>query len=659
MTGRVDEALLERAREAAGRDAWEQAYDLLTESDRSEQLDPEALTLLANAAYITARAEEAIATWERVHAGHLQAGDREAAAGAAAQISGLMLEAGLFGPSRGWIRRAEALIEDLPDSLVHADLAAISIWPPFIQGDLEGAMEASRRAVEIGTRLGVSGTRAQGLNGQARVLIALGEMDEGMALLDEAAVAAVSGELDPLSASFLYCSTVCAYQGLAEYDRAEEWTKAMDRWTTDHPIGSFRGFCRAHRAEIMRLRGSWRDAEEEAQRACDEVRPYARVDVGWPLTELGLIRLRMGNLAGAEDAYVESIELGWDPQPGLGMVHLAQGDVDRASAEIREALEHPSEVESWERPPHTDLRRAPLYAAQVEIAVAAGDLDRARWAAGELERVASLYGSKALRAGAAFARGTVQLAEGDLDGAWRSFEDSARSWKQIGAPYESARARLALAEVHRAGGRRERALQEVRAARSVFERLGARLDVRRALEEGAKLGTGAARAADRRTKVFMFTDIVRSTNLVEAIGDEAWGHLVRWHNEKIASLVAAYGGDVVRTMGDGFFVAFDEARSGIECAVMIQRALDEHRREQGFSPRVRIGLHRAEATAEGADWTGMGVHVAARIGALAEGEDILVSRGTAEDAGFDVSAPRPVALKGVAEPVEVVAVAWR
>jgi class 3 adenylate cyclase len=381
--------------------------------------------------------------------------------------------------------------------------------------------------------------------------------------------------------------------------------------------------------------------------------------VGWPLTELGLVRLRLGNLAGAEAAYLESIEQGWDPQPGLALVHLAKGDVGRAAAEIQEALEHPSEVESWERPPYTDLRRAPLLFAQVEIAVAAGDVDRAGWAAGELERVASKYGSKALQAGVAWSKGLVHLATGEHQEAGRLLEQSARLWKQIGAPYESARVRMALAQAYRAAELQERAVHEIRAARSVFERLGARLDMRRALEEEATLETSGARSPERETKLFMFTDIVSSTNLVEAIGDEAWGHLVRWHNERIASLVAAYGGDVVRTMGDGFFVTFDEARVGIECAVMIQRALAEHRREEGFSPTVRIGLHGAEATSEGADWTGMGVHVAARIAALAEGEEILVSANTAEGSGLEVSAPRSVSLKGVAEPVEVVAVRWR
>jgi class 3 adenylate cyclase len=254
----------------------------------------------------------------------------------------------------------------------------------------------------------------------------------------------------------------------------------------------------------------------------------------------------------------------------------------------------------------------------------------------------------------------VQLADGDAQGARESFEEGMRLWHEIDAPYESARARGRVAEAYRAAGSGERAALELEAARKAFERLGAKVDAQHA----ARLLGGApgvrTRIHVREEKVFMFTDIVKSTNLIEVIGDEAWGHLVRWHNETLASLVAAHAGEVVRTTGDGFFVTFDTPRGGVECAVAIQRALAEHRREHGFAPWVRIGLYRAEATSEGGDWSGIGVHAAARIGALAEAEEILVSRDMLVDdeTEFVTSAPRSVALKGISEPVEIVSVVW-
>jgi class 3 adenylate cyclase len=328
---------------------------------------------------------------------------------------------------------------------------------------------------------------------------------------------------------------------------------------------------------------------------------------------------------------------------------------------IRGALDSPSDLPSWEVPPNTELRRAPRLAAQVEIAIAAADLETARSAAGELEAIARTFGSKALQASAATARGAVLLADGDGSDARRTLEKGMRLWHELKAPYEAARARMGVAEAYRILGNEERAALELRSARSTFERLGAKADARRA---GALLVTARRdhlAAPERDEKVFMFTDIVKSTDLVNLIGDEAWGHLVRWHNETIASLVAAHGGEVVRTTGDGFFVTFDATGKALDCAVAIQRTLAQHRREHGFAPWVRIGLHRGEATREGADWSGVWVHVAARIGALADAEEILVSSDTlrGDDSPFKMSSPRSVSLKGIPGPVDVVSVVWR
>ncbi len=207
--------------------------------------------------------------------------------------------------------------------------------------------------------------------------------------------------------------------------------------------------------------------------ACEELRPYLRREFGWPLTELGRIRFRKGDIQGAEDAFLAAHEAGWDPQPGLALVHLSRGDVERAAASIHEALDRPSTIPSKEWPPNTALRRVPLLEAQVEIEIAAGDLVRARSAAEELGRVAALFQSKAFGASANLAHGRVLLAEGDTAAASRDFEIAAQQWGDIGAPYETALARMGLAQALRAEGKEERALLEFRAARATFERIGA------------------------------------------------------------------------------------------------------------------------------------------------------------------------------------------
>jgi class 3 adenylate cyclase len=169
-------------------------------------------------------------------------------------------------------------------------------------------------------------------------------------------------------------------------------------------------------------------------------------------------------------------------------------------------------------------------------------------------------------------------------------------------------------------------------------------------------GRGVPRRVE---KTFMFTDIERSTNLVEAMGDEAWQSVIRWHDEALRSLFAAHRGEEVAATGDGFFVAFGSPDEALACAVAIQRKLADHRRAQGFAPQVRIGLHAAGATQVGDNFTGKGVHEASRISGLAEGGEILASRETAAGGRFPMSQPRSVMVKGIAEPVEIVSIDWQ
>jgi class 3 adenylate cyclase len=166
---------------------------------------------------------------------------------------------------------------------------------------------------------------------------------------------------------------------------------------------------------------------------------------------------------------------------------------------------------------------------------------------------------------------------------------------------------------------------------------------------------------DRRVlKTFMFTDIVKSTNLAEAMGDTAWSELLRWHDETLRSFFSAHGGDEVSSTGDGFFVGFDSPDAAVACAVAIQRRLADHRKQHGFAPQVRIGLHASGAAQVGRSFRGKGVHEAARIADLGEGGEIVASMATVGDASsYRVSESRTVTLKGLSEPMDVVSIDWR
>ena len=646
----VAEKSLHEARAAFDRHAWQEAFDLLAAADASEGLAPEDIERLGEAAWWIGRIDDCIEARERAHGAYVERGNNRRAAFVALDLSNDYYSRLAASVAMGWLNRAQRLLNDEPECPEHGYMSRTLALVGLALGNLENALNYAKRTFEIGNRFGDRDLQAYGLSIQGSALVAKGQVNEGLALLDEATAAALSGELSAFATGSIYCGTIGTCERLADYRRAGEWTEAANRWCDRQSITGFPGRCRVHRAHIMRLRGAWAEAEKDARRACDELEHFTPTFAAGAFYEVGEIRLRMGDLAAAEDAFRQTHELGQEPQPGLSLVRLAEGNLDAAAAMIRGALV-PASLDR--------LARGRLLPAQVEIAVAAGDLETARSAADEMDPIAEAYGTPALQASAACARGALQLAEGDAAAACESLRRGWRLWQEVDAPYEVAGARMLLAAAYQAEGDGEGAKLELRSARSAFERLGAVLDTRRADE---LLGDGASQKATRRAvKTFMFTDIVRSTNLVEAIGDEAWENLLHWHDRTLRSLFGEHGGDEIKHGGDGFFVAFEDAAAAVECAAAIQRTLADHRRDHGFAVQVRIGLHSAEATRRGRDYGGKGVHKAARIAAIAEGGEILSSQATlaGDSVRYSLSEPRLVSLKGISEPVPVVAIEWR
>jgi class 3 adenylate cyclase len=636
---------LEAGRDAARRHAWRDAYDLLRRADADGRLGPEDLGSLAEAAWWTGRLEEGLGLRERAYAGFVEAGETRRAAMTAIMLSHNHLARGAMSISSGWLARAERLLGEADEGVEHGHLALVRGLAALEVGELATAREELSRAYDDGVRFGDRNLGAMALVFRGTVLVMTGEVTEGLALLDEATASAVSGELDPLTTGMVYCVTIHSCQELGDCGRAAEWTEAANRWCDRNDLTGFPGACRVHRAEIMRLRGEWPKAEEQAIQACEELHDYHRRVTAAGFYEIAEIRRRRGDFAAAEEAYRTANELGRSPQPGLALLRLAQGKVEAADAAIKRELA---------AEPLDPLSRARRLPAQVEISLASGELRRAREAAEELERIADQYRvgerrTPAREGAVQLAWGQIRLAEHDWEGAATALRAARDTWDGVGAPYETAQARMLLGLVYRGEGDEDGAKEELTAAKATFERLGAVLDLQRAAE---LLGESATR------RTFMFTDIVESTKLVEVLGEEKWRKLITWHDRKLRDLIEEAGGEVIKQTGDGYFAAFQTPATAIEAAVAIQRALDEH---EPLAPDVRIGVHTGGAFHTGDDdYAGQGVHMAARIGALAGGSEILVSRESLDGGSrFRVSEARSEQLKGFEDPVELVAVDWR
>lgn len=649
MSQAIDDPLAEAQAAFLSHD-WERAHERFSVADAAGKLSPSDLEMMADAAWWAARPDDCIDTLERAYSAHLHAANRARAGYIALSLAREYSGRGSHNVASGWFWRGTRLLEAEPEGREHGYLYERQSWLALNAGDFDQAIDLAGKAVAVGERVGDRSLEVFGLVNQGRALVEKGQLSEGMALVDEAAVAALSGELDPRATGVVYCRTIGACSDVADYGRALEWVDAGRRWSERHAISYFPGDCRVHQAEIVALRGAWEEAEELARRATDELQHFNRAThVAEASYQIGEIRLRRGDLPAAREAFRQASDLGRVPQPGYSLLLLEDGKVDAAAASIRQALDGE---------PHR-LARARLLPACVAIAIEAGDVDAARASADELVSIAATYQVPALHAAADTAQGAILLATGQPADAARTLRQAVAYWQDIEAPYETARARMLLARAITAQGDLEGGLLELRAARSVFERLGAASDVKRIDDLLAR--ENAAGSQLRVAVTFMFTDIVRSTNLIEAIGDEAWLDLLRWHDQTLRSLFAEHGGQEVDHAGDGFFVAFDRPENAIGCAVAIQRTLADHRRTHGFAPSVRVGMHAAPASRSGREYRGKGVHEAARIASFADGGEIVASARTIENLPPDLvlSGARTVSLKGLSTAMEIASIDWR
>ncbi len=450
----------EQATQAAGRRDWQAAYDLYAGLPSRTADDTERL---ADSAWWLGRMDESIQLYAEAYRQHLASGDGRGAARSSLLLAISCRLLGEMAQSDGWLGRCTRLLESLPDGVEHGYALYLRV-AALMGSDPEAALASARRMQELGTRFSDPTLLALGVYYEGRAHIKQARVREGLALLDEAMLGALSGELAPMWAGAIYCGLMDACNELRDLRRAFEWTEATRRWCEPLPLTSlYPGICRVHRAQVLQTRGEWTQAEEEALGAC---RDMVGVDV-WALAdahyEVGEVRRLRGDLAGAEAAYTQAHEVGRDPQPGLALLRLAQGRVGAATASIAAALApesgHP-------------LERAPLHAAQVVIALAAGDVALAESSAQAVVATAEAFDSPGLRAEGNHCRGAVLLAQERPVEAMAALRMAFNTWQEVDAPYDAARTRLLLADAYRALGDTDASSREQSAAEACFARLG-------------------------------------------------------------------------------------------------------------------------------------------------------------------------------------------
>lgn len=456
---------LQAAREAFAARRWAEVTDTLGAADEQSPLDAPDLELLATALFMVGREEEHLAVLDRAHQRHLDAGSLRAAASCAFWLGMSLFMNGEVSRGGGWLARANRLIEqDGGDCVERGYLMMPEAYRAEAGGDLNAAVTTAAAAAQVASRFADPDLFALATLTEGLFLVDLGRVRKGLERLDEAMLSVASGEVSPRPTGIVYCSAIDGCRRAFDPRRAGEWTKALHAWCETQPdMLAFTGDCHLHRGELMELHGSWSDALDELARAAQRAQRAGNVRVvAGAAYHRGEIHRLRGELAMAEDAYREAASGGREPQPGLALLRMAQGDTEAPAATMRRLRDEARDP----------VDRARLLPACVEIMLGAGDIDAAREACDELETIAAERPSDLLIAAAAYMRGAVALAVAEPRVALPHLRTALAAWYELDAPFEIARVRLLIADACNALGDGDSAQIELRAARETFGALG-------------------------------------------------------------------------------------------------------------------------------------------------------------------------------------------
>jgi len=645
--------LLTDARAAFERCDWVAAFEAYLLADSLASLDLKDLERAATAAVWVGEWDVSIDFRQRAFAECIAGDEERRAAGLAIDLAFAHGMRDRGAVAFGWFGRAERLLEGYEPCSELGRLVELRASGALnFHHDATAALELYDEVLQIGRLTRDADLVAAALAGKGTALVRLGRVHDGLRMVDESMIDAVSGLLGPWATAMTYCVSIGLCQEVGDIRRAGEWTEQAVACSNRPGMGDFPGDCQMHRAEITRMRGDWVAAESALRNAMELLERMLPQHVGEAWYEIGEIELRRGDLAAAAAAFAHAADYGHDPQPGLAMLRLAQGDSGVAAALLRVAVDNAGDGDP--------LLVARLLPAVVQAQLDCGDVAGARLAAERLSEIAAVFETAILRARAATSLAQVALADAADTEAFAAARAAINLWRDVGAPYETAQTQCLVAEAALRLDDRQVAMVEVDAAIAAFENLGAARDLDAAQRFRHRLGATTIGRPVRRT--FMFTDIVDSTRLVAELGDEAWSRIIHGHDLTIRELLAAHRGTEVRQRGggDGFFAVFTNPGDAVDCAIAIQQRFAEQRVIADLVPEVRIGVHEADALLSGNDFAGLGVHEAARIGAYADAGCILASASTATAAGAPTAGPvREVAFKGLSDALAIQDIQWR
>ncbi|MGR0321090.1 LuxR C-terminal-related transcriptional regulator [Agromyces sp. ZXT2-3] len=458
---------LDDARQAYANRDWQAAITAYEHVHAAGRLGPDDLACWSRSAWWLARLPECISRAEEAFVGFRDARRVDDAAATALRVALLRQITGDLTVGVAWMRRAQALLADRPEGVLHAYLVTLELTFAMLEGSDEWSSAGLDRLRDLARRVPDPAVVTLNLAVSGVFDVRTGRTARGFEQLDEAMLRVLSEEVEPEWGGEVFCNTIDLCHELADYRRMSDWTRATEQWC--HRIGSdaiYAGVCRVHRLELRSAAGDWEDVEDALVDVCDRltrVNPWVAGE-GW--YQLGELRRLRGDAAGARQAYGMAVEHGIDPMPGAALLVLGEGDRARAWRLVTAALDA--------RDP---LGRSRLLRTAVEVALANGRTTEADAFRDELHRLADAYDSPGFRAWAEHADGMIALAEGDAPASVAALRSVDAYFRRLGLRCEHARVLAWLAAAQERGGDAGQAEHLRAEAASLFDRLGARADL--------------------------------------------------------------------------------------------------------------------------------------------------------------------------------------
>ncbi len=579
-------AAIVRARRFREQGAWNAAYEAFLQAREQGELDAADREGLAESARWSGRFDEVVPLLEDAAHAWAAAGEPVRAANASIELAFVLLDRRRVALAKSFARQAERRLPPEPPSgpalPAHSRLRRLHARLCWCDADWEGALVAAGRALELARAAADPDAEALAAIDVTHSLLALERFEEVLASLDETGAHVTSGRLGAYASGMALCGIIIAWQALGRPERALEWSQASSDWADATGVAYFPGLCRMHRGELNMLRGEFAHAEADFLRGAEELGRADSFLSGLALRELGTVRLRRGDLDGAEAAFARALQLGTDPQPGYALLRAARGETLQARRDLERFLsrEGNGQLNLLDR-----QNRLGALRVHARLALATSAPDAARATVEAMSGIADATGSTTHRAMVETARGELALAQNDTSEALERFTSSWRAWNELGAPYEAASVRVRLAEALLAEGDATRARTELEGAAASLAELGAQLDAKQVQRRLQQLEAGAIKPS---RKVRVRGRIERSAELQALLGPGAWSDLIAWLERKLHGCWAEHGGRTLAQEDDSYLVEFDRRADAEACVARVRDSLREHRARHGFAPELVV-----------------------------------------------------------------------